>query len=101
MFCAITRWILLSTSNGVIQTFYYGNNVGDGYSQIFYLNNEIKISVCVFENLFLMCLKDTAAALHFLNDPASRYFCAYGHTDADNSAAFEWVNITQVLRTTG
>lgn len=47
MFCAIAIWIFLSSSNSVIQTFYYGNNVGDGYSQNFYLNNEIKISVCV------------------------------------------------------
>lgn len=66
----------------VLQTFYYGNNVGYGYSQHFYLNNERKtvenfISVCVFENLFLMSVKMLLLLFTSLDDPASRYFFDY------------------------
>lgn len=53
-----------------------------GYSQNFYLNNERKtlenfVSVCVFENLFLMSVKILPLFFISLNDPASRWFCDY------------------------
>lgn len=54
----------------VIQTFYYGNDVGCGYSQNFYLNKERKITwklyqcLCLWESVCGVC-KDRAAALHF------------------------------------
>lgn len=56
--------------------------MGYGYSQHFYLNNERKtvenfISVCVFENLFLMSVKMLLLLFTSLDDPASRYFFDY------------------------